>query len=139
MLDLSTERGNKLAVITAEVINMVTEYSPTARNRTAKEWTPTKEFLPIILGRQIGEELQGKDLEKLELFEKGLANEIKKDDTIEQAITKIVRMAVAAEFGASLIAASGAKQMIATITRGILDDAELRKQALIIVDRFAHA
>ncbi|MFH1826575.1 MAG: hypothetical protein ABH823_04710 [bacterium] len=103
------------------------------------DWTPTKEFLPIILGKDYGEELEEKDLEKLELFEKGLGNELKKEDTIEQAITKIVKMALASEFGPSLVAAQGAKAMISTITAGILNDAELRKQALIIVDRFAHA
>lgn len=104
-----------------------------------KEWTPTKEFLPIILGKEIAEDLEEKDLEKLELFEKGLANELKKDDTIEQAITKIVKMALVAEFGLSLVAAKGARAMIDTITRGIMSDPELRKQALIIVDRFANA
>lgn len=103
------------------------------------EWTPSKELLPLILGKDIGEELGEKDLEKLALFEKGLEKELGKEDTIEQAVTKIVKMAVAAEFGASLVAAQGAKQMISTISRGILDDPELRKQALIIVDRFAHA
>lgn len=104
-----------------------------------REWTPTKEFLPIILGKEIAEDLEEQDLEKLELFEKGLANELKKDDTIEQAITKIVKMALAAEFGPSLVAAKGARDMIDTITRGIMSDPELRKQALIIVDRFANA
>ena len=103
------------------------------------EWTPTREILPLILGKQVGEELEESDLEKLALFEKGLANELDKEDTIEQAITKIVKMALAAEFGPSLVAASGAKKMVETITRGITSDAELRKQALIIIDRFAHA
>lgn len=104
-----------------------------------REWAPTKEFLPIILGKEISEELEEKDVEKLELFEKGLANEIKKEDTIEQAVTKIVKMALAAEFGPSLVAAKGARPMIETITQGIMKDPELRKQALIIVDRFANA
>jgi hypothetical protein len=103
-----------------------------------REWAPTKEFLPIILGKEIGEELEEKDLKKLELFEKGLANELKKEDSIEQAITKIVKMALAAEFGPSLVAAQGAKAMIENITRGIMIDPELRKQALVIIDRFAH-
>jgi len=48
-------------------------------------------------------------------------------------------MALAAEFGPSLVASRGARQMVETIARGILNDAELRKQALIIIDRFAHA
>lgn len=104
-----------------------------------EKWTPVKEFLPVILGKEISEDLDDSDIEKLDLFEKGLANEINKQDTIEQAITKIVKMALAAEFGPSLVAAKGAKGMIDTITRGIMSDAELRKQALIIVDRFAHA
>ncbi len=104
-----------------------------------QNWTPTKEFLPLILGKELGDELEEKEIEKLELFEKGLANELKKNDTIEQAVTKIVKMALAAEFGATLVAAKGAKDMITTITRGIMSDAQLRKQALIIVDRFAHA
>jgi glucose-6-phosphate-specific signal transduction histidine kinase len=104
-----------------------------------ENWTPTKELLPLILGKDMSGELEEKEIEKMELFEKGLAKELHKTDTIEQAITKIVKMAVAAEFGASLVAAQGAKDMIATITRGILGDAELRKQALLIVDRFANA
>jgi hypothetical protein len=103
------------------------------------EWSPAKEFLPVILGKQIGEELDDKDIKKLELFEKGLANELKTNDTIEMAIVKIVKMALAAEFGPSIVAASGAKAMINTITTGIMSDPELRKQALIIIDRFANA
>ncbi|MFC1510996.1 hypothetical protein ACFL5U_01225 [Candidatus Margulisiibacteriota bacterium] len=109
------------------------------RKERENEWTPAREFLPIILGKEIGEKLEDDDLEKIELFEKGLAKELKKEDSIEVAVTKIVKMALAAEFGPSLVAASGARPMIETITRGIMSDAELRKQALIIVDRFANA
>jgi len=103
-----------------------------------KEWTPTREFLPLILGINPDEKLSRKEKSKLELFEKGLENEISKDDTIEQAVTKMVKMALAAEFGASLTAAKGARPMIETITRTIMNDAQLRKQALIIIDRFAN-
>ena len=107
--------------------------------RTRKtEWTPTKEFLPLILGKEPEEKLGKKDLKKLELFEKGLENELSKGDSIEQAVTKMVRMALAAEFGPSLVTAEGARPMIETITRAILSDAQLRKQALIIIDRLAH-
>ncbi|MFH1541611.1 MAG: hypothetical protein ABIE84_00775 [bacterium] len=112
---------------------------PTRIRKRESEWTPAREFLPMILGKEIGEELKDDELDKLELFEKGLANELKKDDTIDQAITKIVKMALAAEFGPSLVAASGARPMIQTIVRGILGDSDLRKQALIIVDKFANA
>ena len=103
------------------------------------EWTPTKEFLPFILGKDFGEELKEAEVGKLALFEKGLANELNKEDTIDQAITKIVKMALAAEFGPTLVAAKGAKGMVETITASILRTPELRKQALIILDRFAHA
>ena len=111
----------------------------TSASERERKWSPTKEFLPLIIGKNIDDDLSQKDLEKLDLFEKGLANELKKSDTIEQAITKIVKMALAAEFGASLVAAKGAQDMIKTICNGIQGDAQLRKQALIIVDRFAHA
>ena len=79
-----------------------------------------------------------KELKKLELFEKGLAREIKTGDTIEAAITKMVRMALAAEFGASLVAAKGARPMVESITQAIMGDAKLRKQALVIIGRFAN-
>ena len=111
----------------------------TQLRQVRKEWTPVKEFLPVILGKEISEELEDEDIEKIELFENGLAKEIKKTDTIDQAVGKIVKMALAAEFGPSLVVAKGAKGMIETITRGIMSDPQLRKQALIIMDRFAHA
>ena len=56
---------------------------------------------------------------------------------IDQAITKIVRMALAAEFGPSLVKSKGADRMVKTISAGIMSDPDLRKQALFILDRFA--
>ena len=103
-----------------------------------KEWTPTRELLPVLFGKELVKEIAEKDNSKLELFEKGLKNELRKDDTIEQAVTKLVKMALAAEFGPSLVSAQGAARMTATITRAIMSDAQLRKQALIIIDRFTH-
>jgi hypothetical protein len=133
MLKYRLRPGNKIAIYIAwEVKTMSTQIRKT-------EWTPTKEFLPLILGQEIGTELREEEIDKIEMFEKGLANELAKDDTIEQAVTKIVKMALAAEFGATLVAAQGAKKMVTTISRGILSDPDLRKQALIIIDRFAHA
>jgi hypothetical protein len=101
------------------------------------EWKPTRNLLPLILGQEPTEALDKKELKKLELFEKGLAKEIKQADTIELAVTKMVRMALAAEFGPSLVTAQGARPMVETITRAILTDPQLKKQALIIIDRFA--
>ena len=101
------------------------------------DWKATRQLLPLILGKNIAAgELEAKELSKLELFEKGLGKELKKNDTIQQAITKIVKMSLAAEFGPSLVAAGGARPMVETITRAILCDPQLRKQALVIIDQF---
>ena len=100
------------------------------------EWKPTKNLLPLILGQEPSAALDEQELKKLGLFEKGLAKEIKSSDTIEQAVTKMVRMALAAEFGPSLVTAQGARPMVETIARAILVDPQLKKQALIIIDRF---
>jgi len=110
--------------------------TPTGPN---KEWSPARNFLPLILGENLEKELNAEEISKLELFEKGLASELSREDTIEQAITKIVKMALAAEFGPSLVTAKGATSMVASIVNLIKCDAQLRKQALIIVDRFSHA
>ena len=118
---------------------MKAQLRTTPASRSKKEWSPVKEFLPIILGKEVSEELDQKELAQLALFEKGLANELNSDDTIEQSITKIVKMALAAEFGPSLVTAKGAQNMVGSITNLIMSDAQLRKQALIIIDRFAHA
>jgi len=103
-----------------------------------KEWEPTANFLPLILGQDPAEKVSKKELKKLELFEKGLAKEIRQDDSLPQAVTKMVRMALAAEFGPSLVAAKGAPRMVETICRAIMSDPQLKKQALIIIDRFAN-
>jgi len=102
-----------------------------------EEWKPTRNLLPLILGQESDEALDQQELQKLELFEKGLAKEIRQADSIDQAITKMVRMALAAEFGPSLVTAQGARPMVETIARAILTDPQLKKQALIIIDRFA--
>ncbi len=104
-----------------------------------KEWSPAKEFLPIILGRDLDEDLKQEDLSKLELFEKGLESELRASDTIEQAVGKMVRMALAAEFGPSLVAARGARAMVDNIVNLIMCEPQLKKQALIIIDRFTNA
>jgi len=102
-----------------------------------QEWTPPREILPLILGQAPDADLSQQETRKLELFEKGLKNEISQNDTIEMAVTKMVKMALAAEFGPSLVKAQGASQMVVTITRAIMNDAKLRKQALIILDRLS--
>jgi hypothetical protein len=124
------ETGNE---INAEVSQMRTQVKT-----SVKPWSPAREFLPLILGKSLEDELDSEEQSKLELFEKGLAKALKSEDTIEQAITKIVKMALAAEFGPSLVTAKGANLMIAKICRMIQGDAQLRKQALVIVDRFTN-
>jgi hypothetical protein len=106
--------------------------------RPQEKWTPGGDILPLLFGREMDDAPDKKELKKLELFEKGLAKEIKAGDTIEAAITKMVRMALAAEFGASLVTAKGARPMVESITRAIMHDAQLRKQALVIIGRFAN-
>ena len=107
-----------------------------SRRETIPE-TPEKTWLPIIFGKELKETLTTEEEKKIDLFEQGLANELSTEDTIETAMQKIVKMALAAEFGPSLVKAKGANGMIETIVRGIMGDSSLRKQALLIADRFA--
>jgi hypothetical protein len=95
----------------------------------------SSELLPFLTGKK---KLGKKDASKVDLFEKGLQNEIKKSDTLNLAVSKIVRMALACEFGAALVRSRGADHMVETIVTGIMSDPELRKQVLCIIDRFAH-
>lgn len=101
-----------------------------------KEFDPR--FLSIIFDKDFSKvTMDKKDQSKVALFEKGLANEISKSDTIEATIEKIVKMALACEFGPSLVAKPAAKKMVSVISRGIMGNSDLRKSALIIADRFA--
>lgn len=112
------------------------ELNPIKRPET---WKPDPRFMSLMFGKGVPqpEELSPAETEKINLFEKELAKELNTTDTIQQAVTKIVRIALAAEFGPSLLTAPGSRQMVETIIRGIMDDPILRKQALIIIDRFA--
>lgn len=113
-----------------EVIKMRTQI------RKHESFSPAREFLPAILGKEFGEELEEKEITKLELFEKGLAKELKKEESIEQSVSKIIKMALVAEFGAALAASSGAKKMIETITCAIMSNAQLRKQVLFVIGHY---
>ena len=110
--------------------------SPVIRERE-HEWSPARKFLPLIMGKDLAE-LEKEDLSKIELFEKGLENELSREDSIDEAVTKIVKMALVAEFGAGLVASKGAGNMVKSIVTGIMSETTLRKQALVIVDRYAH-
>ena len=101
-----------------------------------QEWPRERQILPFLM-TPTGKKTSKKKAGNLDLFEKGLAAEIVKTDTIEMAVRKIVRMALCAEFGAAAIKSKNAEHMVQTIVRGILSDPELRKQALIIMDQFA--
>jgi len=103
---------------------------------TVKEIDP--KFLSVIFDRKTSKEaLKEKERSKLEVFERGLANEISTSDTIEKTVEKMVKMALVCEFGASLVTKAAAKPMIEVISRGILSDRELRRSALIIADMYA--
>lgn len=77
------------------------------------------------------------DSDKIELFEKSLEGQIEQCDSVSQGVEKIVKAALAVEFGESIMKSKSASNMVATISHGILGDSELRKQILIIMDRFA--
>lgn len=104
-----------------------------------REEAPDKRWMSLIFGPQaaLRRELEEGEEEKIEVFEAGLAKEINCADTIEAAFTKMVRMALACEFGPTFVKSKGAKGMIDTIVRGIMGDTELRRQALLIIDRYA--
>jgi hypothetical protein len=107
-----------------------------------KETSKVKEMDPKFLVSVFTKDFEKKslkkeELSKVDLFEKGLAGELSTGDTIDQSVEKIVKMALAAEFGAGLLTKTGAKAMVSTISRGILGNSELRKSALLIADRFA--
>ena len=96
--------------------------------------------LPFLVPSDIAPKSESRKVKaasKLELFEKGLANELKSADSIDATLQKIVRMALASEFGTAFVKSAGAKQMIKTLVRGIQQDRELRKSALMIADRYA--
>ena len=103
-----------------------------------EKWTPDSSFLSIMFGSEVKvrEDLEEKEKEKIALFETGLENGLSKDDTIELAVSKIVKIALAAEFGPGLAKSKEAEAMISSITQGIISDNTLRKQALVIIDRF---
>jgi hypothetical protein len=95
-------------------------------------------LFPILFDKGFSKKkLSKKELSTVAIFEKGLANELSKTDTIDESVNKIVKMALVCEFGTGLITKPGAKAMIETISRGILGNRELRRSALIIADRFA--
>ncbi len=76
--------------------------------------------------------------EKIERFEKLLSENMHLSDSVSEAAEKIVRSALSVEFG-DRISGSTFNKMARTIAAGILSDSELRKQALLIFDRFAKA
>lgn len=104
-----------------------------------EEWTPNSEFLSVMFGGKEKQltELKDEEKRKLTLFEKQLGKSLATTDTIDAAINKIVRTALAAEFGPSILTIPEAKGMVNTIASGILQDSTLRKQALVIIDKFA--
>lgn len=77
------------------------------------------------------------DPEKLALFEKGLGQELKLADPFNLSAKKIVKMALACEFGASFVVEKENKPLLDKITKNILLDPISRKQALVIIDHFA--
>lgn len=80
-----------------------------------------------------------KDEEKIESFEKMLSDLIKLSDTIPEAVTKMVKAALACEFGSKILDDKKSAIMVKSISGSIMADSELRRQALLVIDRFAQA
>ena len=77
------------------------------------------------------------DPDKIEAFEKKLENSVLTSDSISEAVEKIVAAALESEFGETISSGKHFKNMTKTISCGIMGDSELRRQALIIIDRFS--
>ena len=78
---------------------------------------------------------QGQD--KIEAFEKKLGESMLISDSIGEAVEKVVSAALESEFGSTISCGKHFKNMVKTISCGIMGDSELRRQALIIIDRFS--
>src|SRR3989338_1240636 len=109
--------------------------------REPKGKTPEQDanWMALLFGQGAlqEKEVTDKQKDKIALFEKGLSMQLKKTDTIDNAMQSMVKVALAAEFGPSFLHQKGAKPMVQTICQGILSDPELRSQAMIIIDRYA--
>lgn len=79
--------------------------------------------------------IKGED--KIDAFEKYLSNDVKFSDNVPDAVDKIVKAAICAEFGEEMLDKKFAENMVRTISKSIMAENELRKQALLIMDRFA--
>ena len=78
-----------------------------------------------------------RDQDKIDAFEKKLGTSMLTSDSISEAIEKVVAAALESEFGQDVASGKHFKNMIKTISCGIMGDGELRRQALIVIDRFA--
>ncbi len=77
------------------------------------------------------------DEKKIEAFEQMLSEIISFSDTIPEAINKMVKSALVCEFGKEILSGKKSEMMIKSISDTIMADAELRKQALLVIDKFA--
>ena len=77
------------------------------------------------------------DPDKIEAFEQKLGSSILTSDSISEAVEKVVAAALESEFGQAITSGKHFKNMTRTISCGIMADSELRRQALVIIDRFS--
>ncbi len=80
-----------------------------------------------------------KDTDKIESFESMLSELLRFSDSIPEAIAKMVKAALACEFGSKVLEHKKCDSMVKAISQGIMSDTELRRQALLIMDRLAKA
>ena len=79
--------------------------------------------------------IKGED--KIDVFEKSLSEGLKHSDSVNEGVNKIVKAAIAAEFGSEILTKKFADNMIRTIAASIMAEKELRKQALLIMGHFS--
>lgn len=91
---------------------------------------------PMAEWTEWAELAEEKEKSKIEMFQAGIAQELKPEDTIETAVGKVVKVALASEFGVSFARSKSTEPMISVIVRGIMGDSTLRKQALVLIDRY---
>lgn len=81
--------------------------------------------------------LAGED--KVEAFEAALFSKLHDSDKISEAVETMVRAALSVEFGEKILGQKRSANMVRVISDSILCDSDLRKQALLIIDRITKA
>lgn len=99
-------------------------------------------LMAFLLGQVEG--LEERELEplaeeeeaQLTRFEETLQSQLKRTDTFGEAVEKIVMTALVMEYGVELSREKGFGRMVEVISKGVLADHQLRKQALLMINLY---